>query len=33
MPCCDTLCWVAIAYLSSGYSAAFIRDMTAGKGY
>jgi ABC-type uncharacterized transport system permease subunit len=27
------LFWVAVAYLSTGYSTAFIRDMSAGKGY
>ena len=31
--CCGALCGVAGAYLSTGHSAAFIRDMTAGKGY
>ena len=31
--CCGMLCGIAGAYLSTGHSAAFIRDMTAGKGY
>jgi len=31
--CCGLLCGFAGAYLSTGHSAAFIRDMTAGKGY
>ena len=31
--CCGVLCGFAGAYLSTGHSAAFIRDMTAGKGY
>lgn len=31
--CCGALCGFAGAYLSTGHSAAFIRDMTAGKGY
>jgi general nucleoside transport system permease protein len=31
--CCGLLCGIAGAYLSTGHSAAFIRDMTAGKGY
>ncbi|MDA1308842.1 MAG: ABC transporter permease [Proteobacteria bacterium] len=30
---CGLLCGLAGAYLSTGHSAAFIRDMTAGKGY
>ncbi len=31
--CCGLLCGIAGAYLSTGHSAAFVRDMTAGKGY
>ena len=31
--CCGILCGLAGAYLSTGHSASFIRDMTAGKGY
>jgi general nucleoside transport system permease protein len=31
--CCGLLCGIAGAYLSTGHSAAFIRDMTAGKGF
>lgn len=31
--CCGTLCGIAGAYLSTAHGAAFVRDMTAGKGY
>jgi len=33
MICCGVLCGIAGAYLSTAHGAAFIRDMTAGKGY
>ena len=33
MLCCGVLCGIAGAYLSTAQGAAFIRDMTAGKGY
>ncbi|MGI9335511.1 MAG: ABC transporter permease [Gammaproteobacteria bacterium] len=33
MMCCGALCGVAGSYLSTAHGAAFVRDMTAGKGY
>ena len=33
MLCCGALCGIAGAYLSTAHGAAFVRDMTAGKGY